>query len=84
MTLNMKTGNGKVGRIAVYFEQHSVVQAEKQVGQRTDLRRMHVSISFQALKGSKICHNTYDKTGSVVWSGNMDVDKERRTSSANF
>ena len=24
------------------------------------------------------------KTGSVVWSGSVDVDKERRTSSANF
>jgi len=25
-----------------------------------------------------------NKTGSDVWSGSMDVDKERRTSSANF
>jgi len=24
------------------------------------------------------------KTGSVVWSGSMDVGEERRTSSANF
>jgi hypothetical protein len=24
------------------------------------------------------------KTGSVAWSGSMDVDKERRTSCANF
>ena len=29
------------------------------------------------------CYAT-NKTGSVVWSGSMDVDKERRTSSANF
>jgi len=30
--------------------------------------------------------NIYDtnKTGSIVGSGSMDVDKERRTSSANF
>ena len=25
-----------------------------------------------------------DKTGSVVWSGNMDADEERRTSCYNF
>jgi len=25
-----------------------------------------------------------NKTGSVVWSGSIDVDEERRTSSANF
>jgi len=25
-----------------------------------------------------------NKTGSVVWSGSMDGDEERRTSSANF
>jgi len=25
-----------------------------------------------------------NKTGSVVWSGSMDVDEERRTSCANF
>jgi len=25
-----------------------------------------------------------NKTGSVVWSGRMDVDEERRTSCANF
>jgi hypothetical protein len=50
------------GIIAVYFEQHSVVQAEKRaVGQRTNLRSMHVDISFQALKCSKIWHNKQDK-----------------------
>ena len=28
-------------------------------------------------------HCNPKKTGSVVWSGSMDIDEERRTSSAN-
>jgi hypothetical protein len=33
---------------------------------------------------SRILSQDTNKTDSVVWSGNIDVDKERRTSSANF
>jgi hypothetical protein len=35
-------------------------------------------------RATKILLYDTNKTGCVVWSGSMDDDKERRTSSANF
>ena len=36
------------------------------------------------LKATISTHGYFGETGSVVWSGSMDVDKGRTTSSANF
>ena len=57
--------------------------------------KLNVNVDRHITMLEAICHQTVksksqyitvqtNKTGCAVWSGSMDVDKERRTSSANF
>jgi hypothetical protein len=61
------------------------IQRRILAGNRTYFAAISLDRSRLLSRATKIIlYKTLIKTDGVVWSGNMDVDEERRTSSANF